>query len=224
MENASQDIRHALSELPEHIQHAVNIFNWEQIIPSIAAKYNIQLDEASIYERETMKVVVGLSSSQNYKKSLMKAMNINAQLAESLVLEANTHIFRELQRLAFKDEAESPNDVHSTFKDEGIHLIDHDEDMTVDLGEKPKREVLKQITKQQAPTTSQKTSSSYYEEISEDDLIGIHGHRIQTETGNTKKIYTTEEELHGKTHISKGDHVQVESIDSNHIDSLKNKA
>jgi len=218
MNTNAQKIRHALADLPENIQHAVNIFNWEKIIPSIASKYNIQLDEAWIFQEETMKVVVGISPSSEYKKNLMKALNINSQLAEALLFEANTHIFKELQRLAFNSKDDVDDDIVSSMKDEGIHLIDHEEDMTVDFDEVSDHlDEETQVEKQVSP-------SGYSEEITEDDLIGIYGHRIKTEAILEKKDFHVEESLHGKTRISKEDSLIVKDINDGHLDVIKNNA
>lgn len=220
MNTDAQRIRHALADLPENIQRAVNIFKWEEIIPSIASKYNIQLDEAWIFQEETMKVVVGITPSSAYKKNLMKALSINSQLAESLLFEANTHIFKELQRLAFTSKEESvDDDLVRSMKHEGIHLIDHDEDMTVVLDDQPEA-----VYVERTHHEKQRPLTTYHEEISEEDLIGIYGHRINTGDIVKKSNYDVEKTLHGKARIAKEDTLIVHEVSDSHLKAIKNNA
>ena len=202
MNPQEQEIKHALSTLPNNIQNAVNVFPWETKVPGITVKYNMQIDEASVFQQETMKVVVGLSSSQDYKKNLMKSLNINSNLAESLVFEANTHIFKELQNLAFNRNNSSHDEIKEEMKTEGVHLIDHDEDMTVD--DPHKKEV----------ATEPEKKTIYHEEISEDDMTGIYGHRIHTTPSTKEKPdFSFEKKVSKESHISKGDKLVITSLE-----------
>jgi hypothetical protein len=190
----NKEIQEALLELPEHLQEAINEFQWAVEVPLIANRHGIQIDEEHIFQEETMKVAVGLAKASNYKENLIKKMGVSSEVAEELVYEANTNIFEKLQELAFNHNHHQ--EVRAELDNEGISLLNEEESASLE--------------------------KSYYEEISEDDLRGIYGHRINVSSQpKENKKQELEKDLWESTSVSKGDTLVIDG-DDNFMDKLKN--
>jgi hypothetical protein len=203
MNYSPQQIQQALNELPDNIKNTVENFNWAKEILAIARIYEIQIDDIDILRQQTMLVIVGLERAVNYKNNLVTHMNIDDELAEELVYESNTRIFKELQRRAFSKSQHT--EIADTLREEGIELSDEDTD---------------KLHKNQSLESTQNNKHSppsYYEPVTDNDMRGISGHRINTEltqknivSENDQKL---EKSLFTTATISKGDTLKV-SIDS----------
>ncbi len=134
-------IQEKIRTLPLNIQKAIERFHWKEEIYNIANKHSLQIDQAEDFQDETLLVMVGMSPATSYGKRLAEKLDVSEEFAEILVAEANTLIFRPLQRIAFsedqdlsdsddeflEDEVIDHETVSSLMQDHGIELIDETE-------------------------------------------------------------------------------------------------
>jgi hypothetical protein len=190
MELTNAQIEQKINLLPENIRNAINAFDWPGKIVTIGNKYDLQIDELEIFRKITLEVIVGISSAENYKDFLKKKLSVSEEIAGDLVLEANQHIFRELQKHAFQTPKEESvgeikvekyynsdpyhepighDDVRASMREEGIELLDHDDPLIQesDITSPVTEPVFKMPTQTPAP------SRDYQETIEDTDLRGV---------------------------------------------------
>lgn len=198
-------IQKAIRELPTNIRNAVESFDWSTEILHIANDNHIQIDDIETFRNETLLVIVGLTDAADFEKNLVSHMNISHELAEVLVADANLHIFRPLQKIAFTHHEESSEtkaqDFNENLEDEiiphekithlmdkhGIQLVDEFEpepkpqndlqDMVDDIFE---NKIKHENTKESEIPKNLNQKVAYNEPIHESDLRGITGHRTDT--------------------------------------------
>lgn len=138
-------IQDKINTLPENVKHAVEQFDWATEILHIAQDHQLQIDTIESFRRETLLVIVGLTDAADYEKNLVSHMHISDELAEILVSDANEHIFRPLQKIAFTHDRENDkedreilnhNEVKDLMNEHGIELVDE-----FKAEEKPKNEL-----------------------------------------------------------------------------------
>lgn len=211
----SETISKAYQNLPDNIRNAVDNFNWDEEVLSIAHEYHIQMDEIDIFQQETMLVVLGLTKAKDYQRNLVQYMNISSSLAQDLVDEANHRIFKELQKRAFGGGNNVHKEIHSELQQEGIELLDSDEDDHSSHQDTENHDVDRENEQTQI-------QQSYLEEVSDDDYIGIGGHRINTELHSDKRKTTKQSKyldhtLYTSHHVSNHDSIDVSPEDKDQI-------
>ena len=108
-----------IQELPPNIRKAVETFDWSTEVLHIAQDNQIHIDDIETFRNETLLVIVGLTAATDYEKKLVAHMGITHEVAENLVADANQHIFRPLQKMAFShDDDEYLDDEEEDFEDE----------------------------------------------------------------------------------------------------------
>lgn len=100
-------IQQHIAELPASVRKAIEQFNWAQVVLDIAQEHHLSLDKADKFHDQTLLVILNITQAQDYAQNLKEDLDLNDEQAESLVEEANKRIFRELQRYAFKPQAET---------------------------------------------------------------------------------------------------------------------
>ncbi len=197
-------IQKKIQELPSNIRHAVENFDWATEILHIADEYHLQIDAISIFRRETLLVIVGLTDAADFEKNLMTHLEIDRTLADKLVTDANQHIFRPLQKMAFTHHEPEIEEIveHSKIVDvmnnHGIELVDEFEpeprpknelqDLADSLFQtkipdiEPNTEYENEQRIEQEDLLQEKNNPviDYYEPIEDTDLRGISAHRIDT--------------------------------------------
>ena len=205
-------IQQKISELPSNIRNAVESFDWATEIVHIAENYHLQIDDIDIFRRETLLVIVGATEALHFEKNLAEHMHISHELAENLVADANEHIFRPLQKIAFTHHAEPEiiphDDISSVMDNHGIKLVDE-----FPTESRPKNELQEMadslFQKEEnsheidtSPAVKEETIKNkkveYNEPITESDLVGIHEHRIDTHI-----IHKQDDELSEKSPLFK---------------------
>ena len=202
MRFTNKEIKDLISELPENIREVVIRFNWAEEILAIAKRHNLQIDEVDLFREETLLVILGISSAENYEKKLVQHIGLSDETARILVDEANQNIFSELQRQAFgsknietkketlfvsNDPYREPidiKDINTVFKEEGIELLAHDTEQNIfpidiqkdidELSQSPKDK------EQDIEKKRTETLISYNEDIEDSDYSGIKSHKIDT--------------------------------------------
>lgn len=139
-------IQKKINELPSNIRRAVEKFDWATEIMHIAKENKMQIDDIDTFKKETLLVIVGLTSADDFERNLVKQLGIPHHFAEKLVNDANEYIFQPLQKIAFSrkdnesslqtDQTEnnvekdiiSHKEVNELMIDHGIELIDEEDE------------------------------------------------------------------------------------------------
>jgi hypothetical protein len=218
-------IEKILDTLAPNIKNAIKLFDWVGVIKKISEKHKLHIDDFENLRQISLMVAIGELPSQSYADMLQNKFLLTEDQVNSLVADANTLIFTELQKTAFsKTESSS---IHDTLKDEGILLIDeHDtSDPYTDITptKEPSRENTKKETyvpKYRSPDVPSSgvpnvneipKTPNYNEPIEISDLAGITKHRTPYTHHESEKISDTNlgKALYTNVHISKGDTFNV---------------
>lgn len=144
MKMTNQQIQSAIADLPDNVRKAVITFDWANEILDIGHSHRLHMDQIEAFRHETLMIILGQSSSDNYIGNLKKHLDIKESLAQELVGDANDRIFTELQKRAFKsddnDEITPETNIYSSSDNylepikhqdlrgpmakHGVHLID----------------------------------------------------------------------------------------------------
>jgi hypothetical protein len=212
-------INEMIPNLPENIQYAIKNLPWTEKIISINKKYLLAMDQLERFKDISMMVAVGLIPSSGYASAIKNELGIPHEQAEDLVFDANNEIFDALQELAFGNQGYelAHDELLDELDSEGIQLLNEEDEHSeiVDSSKKISLEEEIGIINDPEQEISNAPKISYSEEISDDDLRGISGHRIpnfQDLTSNTKPEQSQhynqnilENVLLTDTLISKGD-------------------
>jgi transcriptional regulator with PAS, ATPase and Fis domain len=104
------EIQSALNELPTHVRHAIETFDWSGVILFAGREFELGLDSLDIFHYETLLVALGKTAATDYEEHLRIRMKIPAELAALLVNFANQYIFKVLQKKAFQEKTEDPEE------------------------------------------------------------------------------------------------------------------
>ncbi len=121
-----------LKNLPEDIKSAILKEDIGGRLAEISKKHSLHIDQSAILENETLMILVGLESSEEYLSNLMKGLRLSHEKAAEIVADVNKTIFADirssLQKMA-----------------EDIKKEDNDESLHVDHSHLIKKDVLKEI-------------------------------------------------------------------------------
>lgn len=92
-EKIRQQFEEQLVYLPEINQRALRSFDWATELVSIGKTYGLHIDELEDLQIETMLLLVGLTSPDEYEKELIERLAISPIEAEKIIQDVNKHIF-----------------------------------------------------------------------------------------------------------------------------------
>lgn len=197
-------IQRESQKLPGNIQHAINSFDWMSESMMIARSMGMNVDQVTVFQEQTMMMVLGMASGSQYTQNLMDQLSITSDEAMMLVDAANTRIFAELGRRSseFEESEETPehNEIAEVLSDEGIELLDHDVDMTIPKNvheevsslqdqlknqEMKNNKIYEHTSKKHSPVQKPPENKTVdAQELTTDidptDLRGVGGHRVDT--------------------------------------------
>lgn len=125
----NQQIQSAIADLPDNVRKAVITFDWANEILDIGHDHGLHMDQIEAFRYETLMIILGHSSSNNYIENLKKHLDIKKNLAEELIGDANDRIFTELQRRAFRSDTNESKTVSTSYtsSDNYLEPIGHDD-------------------------------------------------------------------------------------------------
>lgn len=116
MDNTQQIIKKQLNTLPSDIKKAILSVDLREKLKMIAEKNNFHIDQAGNLENETMFVMLGLESPDNYENNIKREMRISEEQAKLITADINKEIFlpireslREMHKEELKDEEQEKN-------------------------------------------------------------------------------------------------------------------
>lgn len=149
MQPSAHEIQKKIASLPLNVKNAIEHFNWAEKVMEIGRSQGLHLDDIENFRKQTLLVIIGMLPAEKYERVLSQHLNVKSDVIDFLVEQANQHIFKELQGLAFKEDEEEeentevkeipmehndpyheplePEDIRGVFQREGIELLDDDE-------------------------------------------------------------------------------------------------
>ena len=118
MEEPKKIIEEQFKKLPKALQDAIVDSNLYKKMRAISEKHKMLIDKASIFENETMFVMLGLENSTDYTNNLKKEMRIDDSEAQEIAKEVNEQIFlpirESLKEMEDKNTEEARKEVRET--------------------------------------------------------------------------------------------------------------
>ncbi len=87
-------IKEQLAKLPPTLQKALNAVPWKSVINQIAGLHNLKPEQKEIIERETMFILYGFESPNDYVDNMVREVAIDENLALDIATEVNEKIFK----------------------------------------------------------------------------------------------------------------------------------
>jgi len=85
-----------LKKLPQQIQDLITKSGWEQSVRKIVDKHNLRVDQGADLETETLLIMLGLSSTEDFLSNIKDQTDIPDALAREIVGEIDRNIFEKL--------------------------------------------------------------------------------------------------------------------------------
>jgi len=111
-ENTKKIIKEKFDALPNSIQELILSSHYQDTLIEIGKKYQLNIEQMSILERETTLVLFGLSPTKDFEGELMRELNIDKIKGNQITAEINEKIFlaiRDLLKLMYTPEGEEPS-------------------------------------------------------------------------------------------------------------------
>lgn len=86
-------IEEKMLELPESIRDVIVKSGWVNNIRNIVKKYNLRIDQGASLETETLLIMLGMETEDQYKKNLINEAQIDSDTADKITEEVNVQIF-----------------------------------------------------------------------------------------------------------------------------------
>lgn len=123
-ENTTKIIKEKFDSLPENIQELIMSSNYQDTLIELGRKYQLNVEQMGILERETTLVLLGLSPTNTFETELTRELNIDKMKGSQIVTEINEKIFitiRDLLKLMYTPKGEEPS-VEETPEEKGQSL------------------------------------------------------------------------------------------------------
>lgn len=126
-------IKEKFDALPESIQEVILSTNYEESLIEIGKKYNLNVGQLGILERETTLVMMGLTPTKDFEVELTRELNVDKMRGSQIVKDINEKVFlkiRDLLKLMNTPQGEEPSlekteaeKEHEILKSAGIEII-----------------------------------------------------------------------------------------------------
>ena len=111
MDNIEQIIKEQLVKLPEDVRKAISSVDLRDKVKKISEKHHLHIDQAGILETETVLVMLGLESTDNYRGNLKKELQISDTSAQAITFDVNKEIFMPIRESLKKISQEPASEV-----------------------------------------------------------------------------------------------------------------
>ena len=105
-------IKEKFDSLPESIQELIVSSNYQDTLIELGKKYQLNVEQMGILERETTLVMMGLTPTKDFETELTRELNVDKIKGNQIVTEINEKIFltiRDLLKLMYTPEGEEPS-------------------------------------------------------------------------------------------------------------------
>ena len=110
--NTLKLIKERFDALPESIKEIIMSSNYQNDLIEISKKYNLNVEQMGILERETTMVMMGLTNPNNFEAELTRELHVDTTKGSQIVKDINEKIFlkiRELLKLMNTPVGEEPS-------------------------------------------------------------------------------------------------------------------
>ena len=95
-------IQEQFNKLPHNLQLAINTVPWKDLIKEIAVANNLSAEQSESFEKETLLILYGFDSPENYIENLILEVNLQVDTATTLTEMSNEKIFKVIAAEAAK--------------------------------------------------------------------------------------------------------------------------
>jgi hypothetical protein len=96
-----------LEKLPENLQYAVMMSNWQQSLVQIQSQFKLHIDQTQVLEDSTIKLMFGDIDAPDFINHMFNDAHINSELAADILLAVDLKILKNIrQRLEAIEEAD----------------------------------------------------------------------------------------------------------------------
>ncbi len=93
IEKLKQTIEEELAQLPKEMQEAINALDWVKVTEEIGKKNNLDEEEISDFQLETLLVLIGVVDPEFYAINIENHVNTTKDEAKNIAMEAFAKIF-----------------------------------------------------------------------------------------------------------------------------------
>ncbi|MEK7569425.1 MAG: hypothetical protein AAB500_00840 [Patescibacteria group bacterium] len=98
-EETIKKIKERYDMLPESIKEIIMSSNYQDTLIELGKKYNLNVGQLGILERETTMVLMGLTNPDNFQTEIIREMDVDAERGRQIVKEINEEIFARIRDL-----------------------------------------------------------------------------------------------------------------------------
>lgn len=231
MNENQQYINEALKSLPPNIKYAIETLNWAEISLEIMNEFNLSMEQLDKFRNITMSVAVGIIPADEYHDALVSVLGVNDEKADKILYRANDLVFDALQEIAFGNKGYqiAHEELALDMENEGVVLLadNEEEEVSDEISFEPfseketvETEFAETVkTEAESKDAPQISKPSYQEPISDDDNLGVSGHRINIQNNlDTSKIESQEEKDEYQKHVL--EHMLLEQKHVTRVDTL----
>jgi len=102
-EKLKQIIQREVAKLPKENQEVINNFGWEQIAEEIGKKHLLSDEEASIFQAETLVVLVGLEDPDYYAQNIENEVGTSKEEARKISDDVFEKIFTPINNILIEN-------------------------------------------------------------------------------------------------------------------------
>ncbi len=111
-----------LKTLPENLQYAISMSNWEESLVQIQTQFKLHIDQTQVLEDCTMKLLFGDIDAPDFINHMFGEAHINSEIAADILLEVDLKILKKIREdLVDMDEGDKEEEEIENF------LLDDDE-------------------------------------------------------------------------------------------------
>ncbi len=96
-DNVQEKIKARMKQLPEEVQKAIAEGKLPEKFDAISKKFNLRIDQSGSLQLETLLVMLGLESPDDFVENLMTEAEMSREIAVSVTNEVNTTILSEIR-------------------------------------------------------------------------------------------------------------------------------
>jgi hypothetical protein len=117
MDEAQDILKTQFQKLPKNLQDAITSVSLQEKLKKVVKKFMLHIDQAGALENETVLVMLGLESSDDYRENIRRALNIADGRAEMIANNINQEIFLQIR--------ETLKEISQTSENTGENSLDN---------------------------------------------------------------------------------------------------
>jgi len=119
-------IEERMLELPQTIRDVIVKSGWTNTIRSLVKKHNLRIDQGSNLETETLLIMLGIETQEQYIKNLINEAQLSPELAGEIAQEVNLQIFsliknKLIENTEEKDESAGIKEIKKVISDSSVN-------------------------------------------------------------------------------------------------------